>query len=110
MFPRTVEVEQDQRMRETTTMLGPLAAVILHKPGAHYGYLAGRQAYADLSRESELTSSLTFQQLRLILDAYLALPRHRPRRFSRDVIPEWRAMFILGWTEALFTETRILKE
>ena len=49
MFPRTAEVD-DSRMRETTTMLGPLAATLQHKPHAQYGYQVGREAYRDMVR------------------------------------------------------------
>ncbi len=111
MFPRTVEVEHDPRVRETKAMLGPLAATIQHKPGAHYGYLAGREAYRDMVRYyPDFCGYLLLQQLRGLMDDYLILPRYRPRRFTSDMAPEWRAMFLLGWTESVMNETSILKD
>jgi hypothetical protein len=111
MFPRTIEVEDDPRVRETTAMLGPLAATLLHKPGAQYGYLAGREAYRNITQHyPDFSGYLPLQQLRGLMDDYLARPRHRPRRFTRHQAPEWRAMFLLGWSEGVMNETNILKD
>ena len=110
MFPRTAEVD-DSRMRETTTMLGPLAATLQHKPHAQYGYQAGREAYRDMVRHyPNFCGYLPLSQLRSLMDNYLMMPRHRPRRFTSDIAPEWRAMFLLGWTESVMNETSLLKE
>jgi hypothetical protein len=110
MFPRTSEVEHDPRVRETTAMFGPLAATIQHKPGVHYGYLAGREAYQDIVRHYPgFSGYLPLLQLRDLMDDYLAMPRHRPRQFTLDKAAEWRAMFLLGWTEGVMNETSLLK-
>ena len=110
MFPRTIDGD-DPRVRETTAMLGPLAATLLHKPGAHYGYLAGREAYQEMLQQYPgWSGSLPLQHLRDLMDVYLARPRHRPRRFTHDLAPEWRAMFVLGWMESVMNETCILKD
>ncbi len=115
MFPRTVarsvEGEHNPHVRETTAMLGPLAAILLHKPSAQYGYLAGREAYQDMLHYSpNFSGCMPLQQLHALMDDYLAMPRHRPRQFTRDLAPEWRAMFVLGWTESIMNETPLLKE
>jgi len=106
MFPRTQEVAGDPRRRETTVMLGPLAATIQHKPGAHYGYLAGREAYRDLIRQDpNFSAYLSLPQLRDLMDCYLSMPRYCPRwKLFDDAIIEWRAMFLLGWTERVLNE------
>src|SRR5512140_2939093 len=111
MFPRTNDVEGDPHRRETTAMLGPLAAIILHKPGTQLGYLAGREAYQEIARQYPGFGGYTpLHQLRALMDDYLMRPRYRPRRWNRDMAPEWRAMFLLGWSEQVMDGTGILKD
>ena len=86
MFPRTNDVEGDPHRRETTAMLGPLAAIIVHKPGAQLGYLAGREASQEIARQYPgFGGYLPLPHLRSLMDNYLARPRYRPRRFTREM-------------------------
>jgi hypothetical protein len=91
----------DLKLRDSKTIWGPLQVSIhCHRQGAELGYQAGEEAYQDvLHRFSQNT--ITPDALEQYMNGYLTAPRHRPRVLTEKIAAEWRAMFVLGWTNQM---------
>ena len=90
----------DLRLRDSTALWGPLQiTVVNHREGTELGYRAGEEAYQALTQQYGRDVGLpSAEALNEIMDAYFAMPRHRPRTITAKIADEWRAMFLLGWT------------
>jgi hypothetical protein len=91
----------DLKLRDSTTIWGPLQVSIHnHRQGAELGYQAGEAAYQDLLHRFG-QSTIGADTLEQYMNGYLTTPRYRPRVLTEKIATEWRAMFVLGWTNQM---------
>lgn len=92
------------RLRDSTTIWGHLQITILrHRQGTERGYQAGEEAYqAVVCAHGQ--GNISIDLLEHAMAWYLRRITYRPRVLTDQIIAEWRAMFVLGWTNQLLQD------
>ncbi|MBA2397053.1 MAG: hypothetical protein H0V70_30395 [Ktedonobacteraceae bacterium] len=94
----------DLKLRDSKTMWGPLQISIhCHRQSAELGYQAGEEAYQEVVRRFG-QGTISADTLERFMTCYLTTPRYRPRIITEKIVAEWKALFVLGWSNQLLQD------